>query len=383
MARNGCAVKAISVTRHPVSSAFPDRRPGNAGCSERACLVTQSGRAVDRHAAGASVRSVARFQPSGSVRTRRIGLLARPKMATWSDCVWGCPQLLLANPLAKLAVAHLPRELHRDRRNYLAVSRPGQPERRARPARLQYHRGRKPIPRVGGLDQLRFCRRNPADLRSLIASGDDTKHQHVTDGKVLYDRQSARRVEHDRTGRAVAQQVPHTAVGEAAVVTCGPRDAQPVTPAPTAPNGTQPASTGRARADRAARHGRDTAAPQPGRQPGPGAGAPGAARASQGRWLRDCGCPGLDRARLLLRGVTAAGGLIALASPRQTARVFFRVGASVLSCLMLQRCWLIHTDTWAGSRAWSTTVARSSRTECRSTVSFRRAAKAATVWSAS
>ena len=43
----------------------------------------------------------------------------------------------------------------------------------------------------------------------------------------------------------------------------------------------------------------------------------------------------------------------------------------------------IHTDTWAGSRAWSTTVARSSRTESRFTVSFRRPAKAATVWSAS
>jgi hypothetical protein len=28
--------------------------------------------------------------------------------------------------------------------------------------------------------------------------------------------------------------VPHTTVGGAAVVTCGPRDAQPVTPAPTA-----------------------------------------------------------------------------------------------------------------------------------------------------
>ena len=43
----------------------------------------------------------------------------------------------------------------------------------------------------------------------------------------------------------------------------------------------------------------------------------------------------------------------------------------------------IHTKTWAGSRAWSATVARSSRTERRSTVSFRRAAKAATIWSAS
>ena len=98
-----------------------------------------------------------------------------------------------------------------------------------------------------------------------------------------------------------------------------------------------------------------------------------------GLWLST----GLDRALPLLRGITAAGGLITLASSRQTDRVLFRVGATVLSCLMLQRCWLIHTDTWAGSRAWSTTVARSSRTECRSTVSFRRAAKAATVWSAS
>jgi hypothetical protein len=288
MARNGCAVKAISVTRHPVSSAFTDRRPGNAGCSERACLVTQSGRAVDRHAAGASFRSAARFQPSGSVRTRRIGLLARPKMATWSDCVWGCPQLLLANPLAKLAVAHLPRELHRDRRNYLAVSRPGQPQRRARPARLRHHRGRKPIPRVGGLDQLRFCRRNPADLRSLIASGDDTKHRHVTDGKVLYDRQSARRVEHDRTGRAVAQHGAAHRGGRGSR-----RDLWPTRRA-ACHRGADGAKwdtasqhrsgTGRARADRAdraARHGRDTAAPQPGRQPGPGAGA-GAPGGSKG-----------------------------------------------------------------------------------------------------
>jgi hypothetical protein len=31
---------------------------------------------------------------------------------------------------------------------------------------------------------------------------------------------------------------------------------------------------------------------------------------------------------------------------------------------------LIHTETWAGSRAWSTTLARSSRTESRSTVFF-------------
>jgi hypothetical protein len=44
---------------------------------------------------------------------------------------------------------------------------------------------------------------------------------------------------------------------------------------------------------------------------------------------------------------------------------------------------LIHTDTWAGSRAWCTTPARSSRTESRSTASFKRAANAATVWSAS
>ena len=54
----------------------------------------------------------------------------------------------------------------------------------------------------------------------------------------------------------------------------------------------------------------------------------------------------------------------------------------VLSRLMLQRCWLIHTDTWAGSRAWTTTVAKSSRTEFRSTASFSRAANAATVLSA-
>ena len=46
-------------------------------------------------------------------------------------------------------------------------------------------------------------------------------------------------------------------------------------------------------------------------------------------------------------------------------------------------CCLIQTETWAGSRAWCTTPARSSRTESRSTVSFRRAANAATVDSAS
>ncbi len=46
-------------------------------------------------------------------------------------------------------------------------------------------------------------------------------------------------------------------------------------------------------------------------------------------------------------------------------------------------CGLIHTETWAGSRAWCTTPARSSRTESRSTVSFSRAANAATVDSAS
>jgi hypothetical protein len=44
---------------------------------------------------------------------------------------------------------------------------------------------------------------------------------------------------------------------------------------------------------------------------------------------------------------------------------------------------LIHTEMWAGSRAWCTTPARSFRTESRSTVSFSRAANAATVDSAS
>ena len=48
-----------------------------------------------------------------------------------------------------------------------------------------------------------------------------------------------------------------------------------------------------------------------------------------------------------------------------------------------QSRWLIHTDTWAGSRAWCTTPDRSSRTASRSTASFSRAAKAATVLSAS
>jgi len=42
-----------------------------------------------------------------------------------------------------------------------------------------------------------------------------------------------------------------------------------------------------------------------------------------------------------------------------------------------QSRWLIHTETWAGSRAWCTTPARSSRTESRSTASFKRAANAA------
>ena len=44
---------------------------------------------------------------------------------------------------------------------------------------------------------------------------------------------------------------------------------------------------------------------------------------------------------------------------------------------------LIHIETWAGSRAWCTTPARSSRTASRSTASFSRAANAATVLSAS
>src|ERR1017187_8094952 len=48
-----------------------------------------------------------------------------------------------------------------------------------------------------------------------------------------------------------------------------------------------------------------------------------------------------------------------------------------------QSRWLIHTETWAGTRARDTTPARSSRTESRSTASFRRVANAATVWSAS
>jgi hypothetical protein len=48
-----------------------------------------------------------------------------------------------------------------------------------------------------------------------------------------------------------------------------------------------------------------------------------------------------------------------------------------------QARWLIHTDTWAGSRTWCTTPVRSSRTESSSTASFSRAANAATVLSAS
>ena len=44
---------------------------------------------------------------------------------------------------------------------------------------------------------------------------------------------------------------------------------------------------------------------------------------------------------------------------------------------------LIHTDTWAGSRAWYTVPARSAWIESSSTSSFSRAANAATVLSAS
>src|SRR6202050_3918745 len=44
---------------------------------------------------------------------------------------------------------------------------------------------------------------------------------------------------------------------------------------------------------------------------------------------------------------------------------------------------LLHTDRWAGSRALVTTLARSSWTESRSTVSFSRTANAVTIWSAS
>ena len=46
-------------------------------------------------------------------------------------------------------------------------------------------------------------------------------------------------------------------------------------------------------------------------------------------------------------------------------------------------CRVVHTDTWAGSSAVCTTRARSSQTVSRSTASFRWAANAATVWSAS
>ncbi len=48
-----------------------------------------------------------------------------------------------------------------------------------------------------------------------------------------------------------------------------------------------------------------------------------------------------------------------------------------------QSRWVIRSDTWVGSRAWCTTLARSSRTVSRSTASLSRAANAATVWSAS
>src|SRR5580700_2134443 len=40
--------------------------------------------------------------------------------------------------------------------------------------------------------------------------------------------------------------------------------------------------------------------------------------------------------------------------------------------------WLTHTETWAGSRAWCTTPARSAWTASKSTASFSRAANAAT-----
>jgi hypothetical protein len=95
-------LRCQSDQRDPSPGKFgvPGSAPHNAGCSEQACLVTQSGRAVDRHAAGASFRSVARFRPSGSVRTRRIGLLARAEDGNLVRPRLGCPQLLLANPLA-------------------------------------------------------------------------------------------------------------------------------------------------------------------------------------------------------------------------------------------------------------------------------------------
>src|SRR5207248_6686668 len=61
--------------------------------------------------------------------------------------------------------------------------------------------------------------------------------------------------------------------------------------------------------------------------------------------------------------------------------IFLLAHASTGGALIASRS--SHTERWAGSRTLCTTLARSSRTESRSTVSFRVAANAVTVWSAS
>src|SRR6516165_6744430 len=81
---------------------------------------------------------------------------------------------------------------------------------------------------------------------------------------------------------------------------------------------------------------------------------------------------------LLRAALCTADGRNALGVKKRQAMRSGRLGP-----LAIQLCWLIHTETWAGSRAWCTAVARSSRTESRSTVSFRLAANAAMVWSVS
>jgi hypothetical protein len=80
-----------------------------------------------------------------------------------------------------------------------------------------------------------------------------------------------------------------------------------------------------------------------------------------------------------LRHVIDGAALLA-----STANAVMQLARPALICgSQSQSRWLIHTDTWAGSRAWRTTPDRSSRTASRSTASLSRAAKAATVLSAS
>lgn len=77
----------------------------------------------------------------------------------------------------------------------------------------------------------------------LLASAGDPEHEHATDGRILDGRQTARCVEHDRTGRAVAQHGAAYHGRRVAVVTCGVPGAQLVTPLATADTATTAART--------------------------------------------------------------------------------------------------------------------------------------------